>query len=220
MRTLLIPATALTLVCSCMAFAQTAPDASTATMPDAGMATDTPAATGTTAPAKPVHHSHHMARQAASDGGETFAHEPGTGQSGPASMKASNNDQADTHSAIAPHLPEPAGGKNAGWRNYLRDAERAIDMHKTGLAQQSLEMAETRLLDRSSPVDAAGHPSSSPVIQRVAEARSDLASGKLAAAKGAITMALTNAPAGDESGEGAMTNPGMAPPDGSPAGAK
>ncbi len=135
---------------------------------------------------------------------QTFAHEPGTGQSGPASANASNIDGRDTRSDIAPHLPEPAGGSNAGPRNYLREAERAIDMHKTGLAQQALEMAETRLLDRSTPADAAGEPNHTPMIQRVGEARRALAAGNLAAARGAINMALSAAPAGDEAGEGRM----------------
>ncbi len=210
-KTLLASATLLALACqpalTQSALAQPADQGST---PDAGTATDTPAA-----PAKPAHHRHSVSQASAGDG-QTFAHEPGTGESGPASMKASNIDPATTHSTIAPHLPEPAGGRNAGWRNYLRDAERAIAMHKTGLAQQSLEMAETRLLDRSTPGDAAGQPSSSPVIQQVAEARRALAAGNMAGARTAIDAALAHAPAG----EGAMNDaPGMSPGAGMPAGA-
>ena len=192
--TLLASATLMTLAFSPVS-AQ-APDTSAATPPDAGVATDTPAATGAAVPAKPVHHVHHAARKVSSGDGETFAHEPGTGESGPASMKASNIDQATTHSAIAPHLPQPPGGMNAGWRNYLRDADRALSMHKTGMAQQSLEMAETRLLDRSTSVETAGQANSTPMVQRVAQARRDLASGDMAGARAAIRTALGRRTAG------------------------
>ena len=82
-------------------------------------------------------------------------------------------------------------------------------MHKTGMAQQSLEMAETRLLDRSTPVDTAGQPSTTPVIQQVAQARQAIGSGDMAAARAAIATALASGPQGGE-GEGAMSSPAEA----------
>ncbi len=132
---------------------------------------------------------------------QTFAHEPGTGLSGPASAKASNITESDTQSPIAPHLPQPQSGLNEGPRGYLRAADRALAMHRTGEAQQALEMAETRLLDRSTPANAAGQPSQNQMVARVADARRALGAGDLAAARAAIKMGLAGAPPGDEQGE-------------------
>ena len=124
----------------------------------------------------------------------TFAHEPGTGMSGPASARASNIDGADSRSAIAPHLPSPKGGENAGYINYLRDADRALRMHHTGEAQQALEMAETRLLDRSTPVGTANQPDQAAIVQQVSQARQALGHNDLHGAQSAIQMALQNTP--------------------------
>jgi hypothetical protein len=189
-KTLLTSATLFGLACGLPALAQTASPDPAATAPDA------PAATTPDAPApKPVHH--HMARRpAVTADGQTFAHEPGTGESGPASMTASNISEADSKSAIAPHFPQPRGGMNAGPEGYLRDADRALAMHHTGEAQQALEMAETRLLDRSTPVDAAGQPSQQPEVAQVSQARRALGAGDMAGARSAIKMALSSAPRG------------------------
>ena len=93
---------------------------------------------------------------------------------------------------------------NAGWRNYLRDADRALASHQTGQAQQALEMAETRLLDRSTPVDAAGRPSESPVVQQVSHARQALGAGDIGTARAAIQTALATPPAAEMPEEGGM----------------
>ena len=191
---LLVSVTIAAFASSRPAFAQTPPDA--------GVATDTPAATGAAPPPKRAHFAHRWVDPTDSGDGESFAHEPGTGQSGPASVNASNIDPATTRSPIAPHLPQPPAGLNAGWRNYLTGAQRAIGMHQTGMAQQSLEMAETRLLDRSTPMDAAGQPDATPLIQLVAQARRDLASGDMAGARAAIGTALTSGPRGEEAAQG------------------
>jgi hypothetical protein len=123
-----------------------------------------------------------------------YSHQPGTGQSGPASSQASNIDSADAHSTIAPHLPEPAGGQNQSPERYLRDAQRAVTAHHTGLAQQALEMAETRLLDRSTPVGTANQPDQSPEIQAVSQALQDLGHRDFHGTETAITKALAVAP--------------------------
>jgi hypothetical protein len=125
---------------------------------------------------------------------QTFAHEPGTGQSGPASTRASNVDAADTRSDIAPHFPTPPAGENAGPWQYLRDADAALSANKTGEAQQALEMAETRLLDRSTPVEQAGQPDQRPLVNTVSQARQALGHGDVAAAKAAVETALQRAP--------------------------
>ena len=154
----------------------------------------------------PKHHYRHLA-QAADPQGEHWAHQPGTGQSGPASTRASNIDSAGTHSEIAPHLPQPAGGENAGPWNYLRDAERALDNRETGRAQQALEMAETRLLDRSTPVAEANQPDPGAVVAQVSQARQALGHGDIKGTRQAIALALTHAPQGG--GEPGASNPAV-----------
>lgn len=146
----------------------------------------------------PVHHRRHtrhtadanVATASGDTGGEHWSHEPGTGQSGPASTKASNISEADTHSNIAPHLPEPAVGEGADADTLLKAAQAALAAHRTGTAQQALEMAETRLLDRSTPVDAANQPDQNATVQQVANARKALAQGDTAGASSAIQTAL------------------------------
>jgi hypothetical protein len=158
-------------------------------------ATDKAAAAGSMAPAKTTgHHSmHHVAKTADSADdvtGGNWAHQPGTGMSGPASMTASNIDQADSHSNIAPHFPEPKVGAVGSPEQYLMAAQTALAAHHTGAAQQALEMAETRLLDRSTPVNAAGQPDENPMVASVAAARQALGHNDMAGAKAAIKTAL------------------------------
>jgi hypothetical protein len=141
---------------------------------------------------------HHTAMGLAGNG--HWAHQPGTGESGPASDRASNIDAADTHSAIAPHFPQPAVGQNATPSRYLQDAENALKRHRTGEADQALEMAETRLLDRSTPATDASQPDQNPAIAQVSTARKALASGDMKAARAAIETALASTGGGEGGG--------------------
>jgi hypothetical protein len=127
-------------------------------------------------------------------GGEHWAHQPGTGMSGPASSTASNTGYANSRSTIAPHLPQPAQGENAPPEAYLRDALQALSRRQTGLAQQALEMAETRLLDRSTAPEAANMPDQRPEIAAVSHARHALGAGDMRAASNDVRMALSSAP--------------------------
>jgi len=155
----------------------------------------TPPASDT--PAPPRHHSISSGSTGASG---RWAHQPGTGESGPASSQASNIDGADTHSTIAPHLPSPGVGENASPDQYLKVAERALRAHKSGEAQQALEMAETRLLDRSTSPAAANSPDQGPRVQAVSTALRDLAAKDWKGAHRAIVAAMNT---GDHGG-GAM----------------
>jgi len=76
--------------------------------------------------------------------------EIGVGQSMPMSNHASNIVPHDTRSNIAPTLPASSAGEGAQTREYLRAARASLVAGRTGQAQQSLEMAETRTLDRAS----------------------------------------------------------------------
>ncbi len=97
-------------------------------------------------------------------------HAPGEGVSYPLSGGASNIGPADTRSTIAPTLPTPALGPNAGPVQYLQAARASLAAGRTGEAQQSLEMAQTRLLDRSVPYDATNTPSANPAVSQISEA--------------------------------------------------
>src|ERR1700739_2777569 len=52
--------------------------------------------------------------------------EIGTGMSMPMGTHASNIDSGDTRSTIAPNLPSPQVGPNAGPADYLRAAEASL----------------------------------------------------------------------------------------------
>ena len=112
---------------------------------------------------------------------QTFVARPGneigTGQSLPLSNNASNVTPDDTRSSIAPRLPSPAVAESAPPDAFLRAARRAIAAGRTGEAQESLERAESRALDRSVRPSLAGQPSRSPLVSIIAEARGAVALG-------------------------------------------
>ena len=101
----------------------------------------------------------------------------GTGQSLPLSDKASNATAGDTRSLIAPRLPTPAAGDDSSPRAFLESAQRALVLGRTGEAQEALERAESRLLDRSVAPSRADVPSAQPVVAAVGDARRALAAG-------------------------------------------
>jgi len=98
----------------------------------------------------------------------------------PTSNKASNIDAADTTSPIAPALPSPDLGPGAPPLAFLHAARAALATGRTGEAQQALEMAETRLLDRSTPLFQTNDPSNNPLIHQIGDARRALGSGNRA----------------------------------------
>ena len=101
----------------------------------------------------------------------------GTGMSLPMGTRASNIDAQNTRSVIAPNLPSPVIGSNANAVDYLRAAQNALQAGRTGEAQQSLEMAQTRLLDRSVPMGQTNNPSDNPAVSQVSQALKALAAG-------------------------------------------
>jgi len=111
--------------------------------------------------------------------------EVGTGMSMPMSTRSSNIDSRDTRSVIAPNLPSPVLGPDAGPVDYLRAAQASLQAGRTGEAQQSLEMAQTRLLDRSVPLGQTNTPSDNPAVTQVSQALR-----ALAAHDRALTMQL------------------------------
>lgn len=117
-------------------------------------------------------------------------HEIGVGNSLPMSSKASNIEASDTHSAIAPTLPQPRIGANSDSRDYLKSARASVMHGQTGRAQQALEMAETRELDRSVAPDQTAVPSNNQMIARISDARRALGHGDRAKTIQMIDLAL------------------------------
>jgi hypothetical protein len=124
-------------------------------------------------------------------------HSPGVGLSEPASTQASNIDPSDTRSAIAPRLPgsERPGTETTATQELSR-AQRALSEHRTGAAQEALERAETRLLDRSTPQGMTDTPSVNPVTQTIEQARQALAHHDLAGAQSLVGRAMAQSSAG------------------------
>ncbi len=121
--------------------------------------------------------------------------EIGTGSSLPLGTHASNIDQRDTHSSIAPNLPSPGIGPNANSVDYLRAAQAALQAGRTGEAQQSLEMAQTRLLDRSVPQAQTDNASDNPAVTQIRQALRALAAGDRAQTMQFIDSAIPSATA-------------------------
>ncbi len=112
-----------------------------------------------------------------------------TGEVRASSTEASNISAADTRSNIAPALPAPAAAGDSA-RDYLIAARAAIAGGRTGEAQEALERAESRALDRDVAPSAAGQPAEGPVIAAIGEARQALSVGNAPAALAAIGAAL------------------------------
>jgi hypothetical protein len=119
-------------------------------------------------------------------------HQIGIGTSLPLSNNASNIDSADTRSNIAPTLPSPTVGDSGASHDYLRAARASLVGGRTGQAQQSLEMAETRALDRWVPAGQTTVASDSQFVSRIRDARHALAGGDRSRAIQLIDLALSS----------------------------
>jgi hypothetical protein len=118
-------------------------------------------------------------------------HDVGIGDSLPRSNRSSNIGPADTRSSIAPTLPPSTAGENAATHQYLNAARASLAAGRTGQAQQSLEMAETRALGRSVAQGETGTPSDSQLVSRIRDARHALGGGNRAQAIQLIDLALS-----------------------------
>lgn len=124
----------------------------------------------------------------------------------PRSRAASNIDNSDTRGKLAPRLPvPPVNGDTPS--AYLAAANRALARHQTGAAQEALERAETRLLDRSVPPGQANMPARDPRLAQISAARRALASNDLAGARRSIQEAMNS----QGGGQGNMGQAGMQP---------
>jgi hypothetical protein len=119
----------------------------------------------------------------------------GSGMSMPMSNHASNIDTSNTRSPIAPNLPSPQLGPDASAADYLHAAQASLAAGRTGEAQQSMEMAQTRLLDRSVPQNQTNNPSDNPAVTQISHALSALAAGDRAQAMQLIQSTIPMATA-------------------------
>jgi hypothetical protein len=108
------------------------------------------------------------------------------------SNRGSNIDAQDTRSTVAPNLPSPDLGPGAGPQDYLRAAQNALAAGRTAEAQQALEMAETRMLDRSVPYGQTNSPIASPEVEQISRALRALAAGDRSGCMSAIQAALSS----------------------------
>ena len=101
----------------------------------------------------------------------------GTGMSLPMSDKAGNIVPGDTGSPVAARLPPPPVGDDASVHDLLLAARAALIADRTGEAQEALEMAETRALDRSVPLLQTGVPSADPLVAKIRDTLHMLGTG-------------------------------------------
>lgn len=111
------------------------------------------------------------------------------GAGSPYSTRVSNIDRGDTHSEIAPRLPNPdAAGDDA--RSFLMAADRALTKNQTGAAQEALERAQTRVLTRSTDPALASQPDTQMMSRAIADARMALGNRDVARARQIIEHVL------------------------------
>jgi hypothetical protein len=99
---------------------------------------------------------------------------------------------AQAERPLAP-LAEPAIPEGAKVSDYLRAAQAAIAKNHPGEAESALEMAQTRLLDRSVPLGQTGVPSDNPLISQISQARQALQAKDRQTSLQIIGSALTSA---------------------------
>lgn len=157
--------------------------------------------------------------------GQSVVAGPGKVVTGPHSLpsveplvnRPTNLNAATTHNVISPALPTPDLGPNATAVDYLRAAESALSRNQLGLAQSSIENAQTLLLTRSVPQGAVNAPDSSPAINDLTQALQALANHDTATTMNLVqqTLSMTmTAQGGPGMGMGMAPPPamGMAPP--------
>ena len=125
----------------------------------------------------------------AQETGARPGNEIGTGQSLPRSDTAGNINGATTHSELAPNLPGPQSDEIGA---LLAEARTDLQAGRTGAAQEALERAETRALDRSIPVGTERVPAQDPLVDATGQARTALASGDRRGAIAIIDRALSS----------------------------
>ena len=92
-------------------------------------------------------------------------------------------------------LPAPDLPPDSKPSEFLRAAAAALATGRNGEAGEALEMAQTRLLDRSVPLFQTNDPSNNPTSQQITEARQALAAHDRAGCMNLIQAAIGSATA-------------------------
>lgn len=120
--------------------------------------------------------------------------EIGTGMSLPLSNKAGNIIPQDTTSPIAGRLPESAVAEKSTVRDFLIAARNALTAGRTGEAQEVLERAGTRALDRSVPLFQTTAPIQDPLIEHIEQVLHRLGQGDLPGTMRLLDPLIAEAP--------------------------
>jgi hypothetical protein len=117
---------------------------------------------------------------------------PGSGNVLSRGENASTLSAANTPSAIPAALPPADLGLDATPQDYLKAARAFLVAGRTAASQQALEMAETRVLDRSVPLGATDVPSNDNLVSQIREAVQALGTGDRRHAIEIIDLALAS----------------------------
>jgi hypothetical protein len=115
-----------------------------------------------------------------------------TGGRQPTSTAPANVGPGDTHTLWSPQLPTPFVDDNAAPAAFMKAAEAAIAAGRLGEAQEAIERAESRALDRSVRPSKAGQPSQQKLVRQLADARRALGTGDRAGALRLLQAAMAN----------------------------
>ncbi len=92
---------------------------------------------------------------------------------------------------IGSRLPDPTTSGNTP-RDLLAAADRALSRGQTGAAQQALEMAETRILSRTTDPSMAGTPDQQAMVRNISGARRALGARDVTGARQMIAAAMND----------------------------
>lgn len=117
----------------------------------------------------------------------------GAGNATPLSTQPGNITPGDTNSLVAGRLPSPSAGADSTVLGYLLSARGALAAGRDGEAQEALERAETRALDRSVPLFQTGTPDRNPTVERIHRVLMALGNGDRLAAMQQLEKAIAGA---------------------------
>lgn len=132
-----------------------------------------------------------MAQNAPYGPGKVVTGPPSLPSTEPLVQYPTNLNGATTRSTISPALPNANLGPNATATDYLRVAQRALSTNQLGLAQSSIENAETLLLTRAVPYGAVNQPDNSASVQNLNQALQALASRDVPTAMNLVQQTIS-----------------------------
>lgn len=103
--------------------------------------------------------------------------------------------QAPAPLSPQPALPSPNVPQGSEVSAYLQAAQNAVAAGRKREAEEALEMAQTRMLDRSVPLGQTRNPSDNPTVGEITNARAALSQGDREGCLRQIQAALTSAAA-------------------------